>query len=110
MSVDSKGLKLSIDLTLPMEQEYKPSLDERLEDAMERVEFEDCKESYKFIKCLNKCLVHCWNKGHKTPVIHEMLGKVTPFLAKHGLEDASGLELIEEFVTNPEYKERENDE
>ena len=109
MHEDKNGLKLSISLQMPTEKEYKPSIEERVDDALERLMYDGCQTSYNFLRRLNSCLVKCWKSGHKSDQIHRLLGLVTPAMVKYGLEDVKGLELIEPFVTNPDYKE-DNDE
>lgn len=102
-------LKLSIDLEMPQEQDYKPSLMEKVQDCMEQVEFGDSPEAYHFLRQVNNCAVKCYKAGKKSPKLHELLGILTPFLAKHGLEDWRGIELIDGYVTNPDYQEEESD-
>lgn len=103
-----KGLKLLLELELPQEPEYRPTLLERVESCMEQVEYGNSPRAYHFLKKVNDCAVKCYRAGKRSDKLSELLGILTPFLAKHAAEDWRGVDLIEEFVTNPEYKDKQD--
>jgi len=100
-----KGLKLSINLELPKEPEYKSSLEERVTDAMERVEYGGDPAAYHFLRKVITCATRCHREGKRSEKLHKLLGLLTPFMASHAMEDWRGLDLVEGYVTNKDYKE-----
>ena len=98
-----KGIKLAIHLEVPKEPEYKPSLEEKVKCCMDKVEYGTDRESYNYLRRVNEHLVKCYEAGKKTDKVKHLLGLLTPFMAKYGLQDPRGINLIEEFLTNPEY-------
>jgi hypothetical protein len=99
------SIKVSIQLQMPKEQHKPESLMDRIDHAMECLEYQTDRQAYQFLRKVNNCAVKCYNAGKKSPKILEILKKLTPFMAKHGLHDPEGVELANEFVTNPEYTE-----
>ncbi len=95
---------------MPTEKEYKPTLMEKVQDCMEQVEYGNSPEAYNFLRKVNQCLVHCHRAGKRSDKMHELLGILTPFLYRYGLEDWRGLELVEEYLTNPDYEQGDADE
>lgn len=102
-------LKLSISLSLPKEPEYKTDLIQKIKDCMEQVEYGSSPEAYQYLRCLNQKCVKLHRCGKRSDKLHTVLGMLTPFLAKHGLEDWRGLDLVEEYVTNPDYRGDDNE-
>jgi len=100
-------MKLSINLEMPQEPEYKPSLMEKIEDCMERVEFGSSPEAYNFLRKVINCATKCYRAGKRSDKLHELLGKLTPFMSAHGMEDHRGMDLVSEYVSNPDYKEKD---
>ncbi len=100
----TSGLKLAIHLEVPKEPEYKPSLMEKVEDCMAKVEYGTDREAYNYLRRVNEHCVKCYKSGKKNEKITKLLGILTPFMAKHGLQDPRGINLIEQFLTNPEYE------
>ncbi len=98
-------IKLSISLEIPKEPEYNSCITERLEDAMERVMYSDDTEAYNYIRKVLLLATKCHKEGKRSDKLHKVLGLLTPFMVKYGLEDVRGLELVEGYVTNPEYDE-----
>jgi len=105
-----KGLKLSINLEMPQEPEYKPDVISKMEDCMERVEFGDDQGAYEYLRRLLNCSSKCHKMGKRSEKLHKVLGILTPFMLKYGLEDIKGLELVDGYATNPDYNEDANDE
>ncbi len=102
-------MKLAIHLEVPTEQE-EYSLEDRIEDCMERVEFGTDPEAYMFLRKVNNHLANKFNCGKCSERGRQILSKLTPFMAKHGLHDPRGVTLAEGLLTNPDYrKERDDD-
>jgi hypothetical protein len=104
--VEDNRLKLSISLEMPKEKEYKPTLMERVEAAKEKIEYGlTDRNAYSFLRGVYNCASKCYKENKKTPKVLEILKTLTSFMAKHGLHDAKGVDLVSEFVNNPEYEE-----
>lgn len=102
-------IKLAISLSIPKEREYKQDLIEKVKDCMEQVEYGSSPEAYHYLRCLNAKCVELHRCGKRSDKLHTLLGLLTPFLAKHGLEDWRGVELIEEYTTNSDYEADNNE-
>jgi len=102
------GFKLAINLEMPKEPEYKPSMLEIVEDCMARVEFDNDHNAYKKLRQINNCAAKCHRAGKRSDKLHALLGLLSPFMAKHGLQDPKGVDIIDEYVTNPDYLDRED--
>jgi hypothetical protein len=96
-------IKLSLQLSMPDSSSKPESLMDRVEDAMEALEYGTDRNAYKFLRKLNNCAVNCYKDGKRSPKLIEILKLLTPFMAKHGLHDPEGVEFVNEFITNPEY-------
>lgn len=104
------GLKLSINLEMPKEKEYKPCLMSKIENAMETIEYGVTDRNlYTFLRNVYNCASKCYKSGKKTPKVLEILKMMTPFMAKFGLQDPVGVDLVSEFVTNPDYSQDRTD-
>lgn len=104
------GIKLSVSLQLPTEKDRALTLEERVEDALECLEYRADKQAYEFIKKVNNCLAKKFNEGKRCPRSIRILKQLTPFLAKHGLQDPSGVILANELVTDREFNEEETND
>lgn len=91
---------------MPTEPEYKESLIDKVKDCMEKVEYGGDREAYMFLRNVTNCITKCYKAGKRSDKLHELLGLLTPFMANHAMEDWRGIELIEEYVTNVDYKEK----
>jgi len=98
-------MKISVDIEMPKDPEYKPCLTEKVQDAMERVEFNEDTNAYKYLRCVLQKATTCYKEGKRSDKLHKILGLLTPFMVKHGLEDHRGMELVEGYVTNANYQE-----
>ena len=104
------NIKLSVDLSIPDEPEYKPCVLEKVQDAMERVEFNDDTNAYNYLRKLVCFASKQYKAGKRSEKLHKILGLLVPFMVKYGLEDHRGMDLVEEYVTNPDYKEDHNEQ
>lgn len=96
------GLKISVSLQMPEKPEPQITLEDRVDDAMETLEYGANKQAYEFLRKVNNCLAEKFNKGKRCERSIAILKKITPFLAKHGLQDPNGVILANELVTDRE--------
>lgn len=98
-------LKLSVSLELPKEPEYKPDIMDKVSDCMERVEYGDDPGAYTYLRKLLAFATKCHHEGKRGDKLHKILGILTPFMLRYGLEDLRGLDIINGYATNPDYQE-----
>jgi hypothetical protein len=100
------GLKLSINLEMPKEKEYKPCLMERIEEAKEALEYGITDpQLWSFLRKVYNCAAKCYNSGKRTDKVIDIIKSLTPVMGKFGLQDPRGVDLVSEFVNNPDYED-----
>jgi hypothetical protein len=100
--VDMDGIKLSINLEVPKEPEYKESLMERVDAALESLEYGTDREAYLFLRNLNNCLAKCYRNGKRSDKADELLKKLVPAMGKYGLQDIEGVDLLDDHMFTKE--------
>lgn len=94
-------MKLSINLEIPKEKEYKASLMDKIEAAKDTIEYGVTDpDTYNFLRKVYNCAAKCYECGKKTPKVIEILKVLTPFMGRYGLQDPKGVNLIGEFLEN----------
>ena len=100
-------IKLALDIGTP-EKDDKLSIEEKMLDCMERVEYGTDREAFKYLKRLNNYLICKYKDGKCNDKMNSLLSKLTPFMSEYGL--SSGVDLIAPMVTNPDYKKDTDEE